>query len=339
MYITSRRCVDAGPFSGPLVVSMRPFAPSAIPHVAEVSARFPAMHGAPVHVGDPAALGIADLDAPDFGDRVRIGPGEVPVFWACGVTPQAVALGARPSLRSSTRRATCSSPIDAMSISIVRRRVMTIHDAPERRHVGPEVIRKAVRGAAIGNTVEWYDFAIYGFLATFIADKFFPSGDETAALLSTFAVFAAAFFMRPLGGFFFGPLADRIGRQRVLALVILLMSGSTFAIGSGAQLRLDRCSRTAAAVASSLRAGLFGRRRVRQRRVLFGRVCVRQAPWLRRLLPGVVCGRRFPAGISDRHRPGNPALRECDGLLRVAHPVPHRGCVGSRRPLHPVASR
>ncbi len=108
---------------------------------------------------------------------------------------------------------------------------MTIHDAPERRHVGPEEIRKAVRGAAIGNTVEWYDFAIYGFLATFIADKFFPPGDETAALLSTFAVFAAAFFMRPLGGFFFGPLGDRIGRQRVLALVILLMSGSTFAIG------------------------------------------------------------------------------------------------------------
>jgi MFS transporter, MHS family, proline/betaine transporter len=109
---------------------------------------------------------------------------------------------------------------------------MTIHDAPGRhKHVEPEVLRRAVRGAAIGNTVEWYDFAIYGFLATYIADKFFPSGDETAALLNTFAIFAAAFFMRPLGGFFFGPLADRIGRQRVLALVILLMSASTFAIG------------------------------------------------------------------------------------------------------------
>ena len=93
------------------------------------------------------------------------------------------------------------------------------------------VIRRAVRGAAIGNTVEWFDFAIYGFLATYIAEKFFPSGDETAALLNTFAIFAAAFFMRPLGGFFFGPLGDRIGRQKVLALVILLMSGSTFAIG------------------------------------------------------------------------------------------------------------
>src|ERR1700754_589749 len=109
---------------------------------------------------------------------------------------------------------------------------MTIHDTPGRRGVTePSVVRSAVRGASIGNTVEWFDFAIYGFLATYIAEQFFPSGDKTAALLSTFAVFAAAFFMRPLGGFFFGPLADRIGRQRVLAIVILLMSASTFAIG------------------------------------------------------------------------------------------------------------
>ena len=68
-------------------------------------------------------------------------------------------------------------------------------------------------------------------MATFIAANFFPSGDDTAALLKTFAIFAAAFFMRPLGGFVFGPLGDRIGRQRVLALVILLMSGATIAIG------------------------------------------------------------------------------------------------------------
>ncbi|BBY92993.1 MFS transporter [Mycobacterium gallinarum] len=109
---------------------------------------------------------------------------------------------------------------------------MTIDEAPKRqREADPAEVRKAVRGAAIGNTVEWYDFAIYSTLATYIADQFFPSGDETAALLSTFAVFAAAFFMRPLGGFFFGPLGDRIGRQRVLALVILLMSGSTLLIG------------------------------------------------------------------------------------------------------------
>jgi MHS family proline/betaine transporter-like MFS transporter len=92
-------------------------------------------------------------------------------------------------------------------------------------------VRKAVTGASIGNAVEWFDFAIYGFLATYIAANFFPSGDETAALLNTFAIFAAAFFMRPLGGFVFGPLGDRIGRQKVLALVILLMSAATLAIG------------------------------------------------------------------------------------------------------------
>ena len=92
-------------------------------------------------------------------------------------------------------------------------------------------VRKAVTGASIGNAVEWFDFAIYGFLATFIAAKFFPAGNETAALLNTFAIFAAAFFMRPLGGFVFGPLGDRLGRQRVLALVILLMSAATVLIG------------------------------------------------------------------------------------------------------------
>jgi MHS family proline/betaine transporter-like MFS transporter len=79
--------------------------------------------------------------------------------------------------------------------------------------------------------VEWFDFAIYGFLATIIAANFFPSDDDTAALLKTFAIFAAAFFVRPLGGLVFGPLGDRIGRQRVLAVVILLMSGATLAIG------------------------------------------------------------------------------------------------------------
>lgn len=92
-------------------------------------------------------------------------------------------------------------------------------------------LRQAMLGAGIGNTVEWYDFAIYGFLATYIAEKFFPSSNDTAALLSTFAVFAVAFFMRPLGGFFFGPLGDRIGRKRVLAIVVVLMSLATLGIG------------------------------------------------------------------------------------------------------------
>src|SRR5829696_3803042 len=120
----------------------------------------------------------------------------------------------------------------ALRIRLPGEVTMTVPDeqVPPRQST-PSETRKAVRGAAIGNTVEWFDFAIYSVLATFIADKFFPSGNDTVALLNTFAIFAAAFFMRPLGGFFFGPLADRIGRQRVLAIVILLMSASTFGIG------------------------------------------------------------------------------------------------------------
>ncbi len=97
MYTTSHGCVAAGRFDGPLVVSMRPFPPADVPAAVAISARFPSMHGAPVHVGEPGVLGIADLDRPDFGDAIRIDPDDTPVFWACGVTPQAVALRARPS--------------------------------------------------------------------------------------------------------------------------------------------------------------------------------------------------------------------------------------------------
>ena len=98
MFTTNRECVPAGRFTGPLVVSMRPFSPLDTARATEISARFPAMHGAPVHIGDPDALGVHNLAAPDFGEPVPIAPTEQPVFWACGVTPQAVVLNARPSL-------------------------------------------------------------------------------------------------------------------------------------------------------------------------------------------------------------------------------------------------
>src|SRR5215210_1329820 len=102
---------------------------------------------------------------------------------------------------------------------------------PDVPQVEETTLRRAIVGASIGNTVEWFDFATYSFLAVTLAAVFFPSGNPTAALLSTFAIFAAAFFVRPLGGLFFGPLGDKIGRQRVLATVIVLMSLSTFVIG------------------------------------------------------------------------------------------------------------
>ena len=95
MYRTARECRPAGRLSGPLVVSMRPVPSELVPTAVQVTALVPAVHGAPVHVGNPASLGIDDLDTPDYGDPVEVRPGEVPVFWTCGVTPQAVIEQAR----------------------------------------------------------------------------------------------------------------------------------------------------------------------------------------------------------------------------------------------------
>jgi len=95
MYRTAVACAPAGRFSGPLVVSMRPIPAAQVSLAVQITARFEKVHGAPVHVGAPEALGIADLSRPDFGDPVDVRPGELPVFWACGVTPQAVALASR----------------------------------------------------------------------------------------------------------------------------------------------------------------------------------------------------------------------------------------------------
>jgi uncharacterized protein YcsI (UPF0317 family) len=98
MYRTNRQCIRAGVFHGPMVVSMRPLTPAQAVRAVQVCSRFPRAHGAPVHLGDPEAIGIRDLNKPDFGDPVPIRSGEIPVFWACGVTPQAVAMASRPSL-------------------------------------------------------------------------------------------------------------------------------------------------------------------------------------------------------------------------------------------------
>lgn len=96
MYRTNRPCRPAGRLSGPMVVSMRPIPADRVADAVRISGQFPAVHGAPVHIGEPAALGISDLSTPDFGDAVEIKPGEVPVFWACGVTPQAAIMASRP---------------------------------------------------------------------------------------------------------------------------------------------------------------------------------------------------------------------------------------------------
>jgi uncharacterized protein YcsI (UPF0317 family) len=95
MFITNSRCRPSGRFSGPLVVSMRPVPSDRVATAVQVTARYPAVHGAPVHIGSPEALGIADLAKPDFGDPVSCHDGDVPMFWACGVTPQVALASAR----------------------------------------------------------------------------------------------------------------------------------------------------------------------------------------------------------------------------------------------------
>lgn len=98
MYRTNRSCEPAGRFSGPLVVSMRPMTVAHAATATDITRRFAAVHGSPIHVGDHRELGIADLQAPDFGEAVVVHPHEVPVFWACGVTPQCALLAAKPPI-------------------------------------------------------------------------------------------------------------------------------------------------------------------------------------------------------------------------------------------------
>jgi uncharacterized protein YcsI (UPF0317 family) len=97
MYLTNIPCERAGIFSGNMVVSMRPILHRDVPKAVAVTAAMPRVHGAPVHIGSPEVIGIKDIHQPDFGDRVTIKEGEVPVFWACGVTPQAALMASKPA--------------------------------------------------------------------------------------------------------------------------------------------------------------------------------------------------------------------------------------------------
>ena len=98
MYRTDIATEPAGRFAGPLVVTMRPLTAADAIRAVQITSRFPAVHGAPVHLGDPSLIGVHDLAHPDYGDAVEVKPDEIPVFWACGVTPQAALTAARPAL-------------------------------------------------------------------------------------------------------------------------------------------------------------------------------------------------------------------------------------------------
>lgn len=98
MFITNRQTVPSGVFHGAMVASMRPIAEPDVDRAITISARYPLAHGAPIHIGDPKELGIADLNLPNWGDQLDVLPEEVPVFWACGVTPQVAITNAKPAI-------------------------------------------------------------------------------------------------------------------------------------------------------------------------------------------------------------------------------------------------
>jgi MHS family proline/betaine transporter-like MFS transporter len=97
--------------------------------------------------------------------------------------------------------------------------------------VDKSLLKRAVGAMALGNAMEWFDFGVYSYIAVTLGQVFFPSSNPSAQLIATFGTFAAAFLVRPIGGMVFGPLGDRIGRQRVLAMTMIMMAAGTFAIG------------------------------------------------------------------------------------------------------------
>src|SRR5262245_28458872 len=98
MYLTNIETTPSGPFRGPMAVSMRPLTPANAKRAVEITSRYPRAHGAPVHIGKPGLIGIEDIDKPFAGDRIEVRADELPVFWACGITPQAAVLRARPPI-------------------------------------------------------------------------------------------------------------------------------------------------------------------------------------------------------------------------------------------------
>ncbi|MBK3584369.1 glycine betaine/L-proline transporter ProP [Streptomyces sp. MBT57] len=114
--------------------------------------------------------------------------------------------------------------------TVIRRRKRSLREQ-DVTVTDPPKVRRAVTAAALGNTMEWFDFGVYAYLAGTLGKVFFPSSSPGAQVVSTFATFAAAFLVRPLGGLVFGPLGDRVGRQKVLALTMIMMAASTFAVG------------------------------------------------------------------------------------------------------------
>ena len=203
---------------------------------------------------------------------------------------------------------------------------------------------RAVVGAAFGNMVEWFDYASYGYLAAVIATVFFAPGNETAALLGTFGIFALSFVVRPIGGLVWGHYGDKLGRQRILALTIIIMSAATFAIafipghssiGIAAPLllllfRLVQGFSASGEYAGGEYAGASS-------------FIAEYAPEGRRGLLVSMVPASTAAGVVARCHAGIVAtvqpLRRSPLCLGLAHPFPNSRTTGADRSVHPVEAR
>ncbi len=213
------------------------------------------------------------------------------------------------------------------------------HQSTTALRADPTTMKRAMAAGIIGHFVEWYDYGVYAYVATMLAAVFYASSDPTAGLLAVFATFAVAFFARPLGGLFFGSLADRIGRQRCLAAVVVLMSLSTFIIGVLPGYATIGVAGPGASALGEDHAGILGRRRNRRCRFVHQRVRPAQQAWpvvepaARRFGDGAVV--RCPAVV---HPDVQPVGRR-DELLGMAGAVPHRAAARCDRALPATQDR
>ena len=185
-------------------------------------------------------------------------------------------------------------------------------------------VKRPIIAACIGNGIEWMDYAMYGFLAPVLGAVFFPSDDPTTQLLTAFATFALAFFIRPFGSLIFGPMGDRIGRKKTLAAIIILMSGSTFLIGRLPTYAAIGVAAPILLIVLRLLQGLSAGGETGNRLHLPRRVRTREAAWILHQLRQRLRVHRRTLRLISGHRWFRRARRFGDGVVGLAHSVPAR---------------
>ena len=184
--------------------------------------------------------------------------------------------------------------------------------------------RRVIVAGAIGNVLEWYDFAVYGYFAAAIGRAFFPQEDKVAQVLAAFGIFAVGFLMRPVGGALIGYIGDRFGRRAALTFSVAAMAIPTFLVGVLPGYAHAGRGRADPAHAPAHDPGPVGRRRIHDLDHLHGRACAARPARCHRRHGGLRCGRRHPRGFGDRSRAGRGNAHRGAGGLGLAHSVPAR---------------